>query len=103
MSSSKTILPDSDLCNAAVEYARTASDPFLFHHVMRSAILADSIGRRLGMKFGREVLCVSAVLHDVGLTTVAPVQMRFEIEGADLAKDFLAKKGMSERHLEMVW
>jgi HD superfamily phosphodiesterase len=96
-------LPDSELCNAAVEYARTLSDPFLFHHVMRSAILADSISRRSGMKFDREVLCVSAVLHDLGLTKIAPLQMRFEIEEADLAKDFLAKKGMSERHLEIVW
>ena len=96
-------LPDSELCDAAVEYARTVSEPFLFHHVMRSAILADSIGRRSGVKFDREVLCVSAVLHDLGLTTLAPVQMRFEIEGADLAKDFLARKGMSERHLEIVW
>lgn len=103
MSSSKRTLPDSELCNAAVEYARTVSDPFLFHHVMRSAILADSIGRGSGVKFDREVLCVSAVLHDLGLTTIAPVQMRFEIEGADLAKDFLARKGMSERHLEIVW
>ena len=103
MSSSKTTLPDSELCNAAVEYARTVSDPFLFHHVMRSALLAESIGRRSGVKFDREVLCVSAVLHDLGLTKIAPVQMRFEIEGADLAKDFLAKKGMGERHLEIVW
>src|SRR5712691_4532867 len=98
-----TTVPDSELCNAAVEYARTVSDPFLFHHVMRSAILADSIGRRLGMKFDREVLCVAAILHDLGLTKIAPVQMRFEIEGADLAKDFLAKKGMSERYLDIVW
>lgn len=103
MSSSQTTLPDTELCNAAVEYARTVSDPFLFHHVMRSALLADSIGRRLGMKFDREVLCVSAVLHDLGLTKIAPVQMRFEIEGADLAKDFLATKGVSERHLEIIW
>lgn len=103
MSSSETTLPDTELCNAAVQYARTVSDPFLFHHVMRSALLADAIGRRSGMKFDREVLCVSAVLHDLGLTTIAPVQMRFEIEGADLAKDFLARRGMSERHLEIVW
>jgi hypothetical protein len=102
-SSSETLLPDTELCNAAVEYARIASEPFLFHHVMRSASLADSIGRKSGVTFDREVLCVSAVLHDLGLTKLAAVQMRFEIEGADLAKDFLAKKGMSERHLEIVW
>jgi hypothetical protein len=103
MSSSRATLPDTELCNAAVEFARTVSDPFLFHHVMRSAILADSIGRKSAVKFDREVLCVSAVLHDLGLTKIAPVEMRFEIEGADLAKDFLAKKGMSERQLEIVW
>lgn len=101
--SSKTTLPDSELCNAAIEYARIASEPYLFHHVMRSAILADSIGRGSGLKFDREILCVSAVLHDLGLTTLAPVQMRFEIEGADLAKEFLARRGISERHLEIVW
>jgi hypothetical protein len=78
-SSSETLLPDTELCNAAVEYARIASEPFLFHHVMRSASLADSIGRKSGVKFDREVLCVSAVLHDLGLTKLAAVQMRFEI------------------------
>jgi len=103
MSNSRTKLPDTELCNAAVEYARTVSEPYIFHHVMRSAMLADSIGRRLAMKYDRELLCVSAVLHDLGLTTLAPVQMRFEIEGADLAKDFLARKGMTERHLEIAW
>jgi len=103
MSTSQTRLPDTELCNAAVEYARTVSAPFLFHHVMRSAILADSIGRKRGMRYDRELLCVSAVLHDLGLTTIAPVQMRFEIEGADLAKDFLARKGMSEHHVDIAW
>jgi len=103
MATSRPRLPDTELCNAAVEYARTVSAPFLFHHVMRSAILADSIGRKRGIRYDREILCVSAVLHDLGLTTIAPVQMRFEIEGADLAKDFLARKGMSEHSVEIVW
>src|SRR6185295_14617865 len=103
MSTTQPGLPDTALCNDAVEYARTVSAPFLFNHVMRSAILADSIGRTRGMRYDRELLCVSAVLHDLGLTKIAPVEMRFEIEGADLAKDFLAKKGMNERHLDVVW
>ena len=103
MSSSHTRLPDTEHCRAAIEYARTVSDRFLFHHVMRSAILADSIGQDLGIKYDRELLCVSAVLHDLGLTKLAPVQARFEIEGADLAKDFLAKRGMREREVEIVW
>ena len=103
MSRTEPRLPDTELCTAAIHYARTVSDPFLFHHVMRSALLADSIGQKRGVKYEREVLCVSAVLHDLGLTKIAPVLVRFEIEGADLAKEFLAKKGMSEKHIEIVW
>jgi hypothetical protein len=53
--------------------------------------------------YDRELLGVSAVLHDPGLTKIAPVEARFEIEGADLAKEFLAKKEMSERHVEIAW
>jgi hypothetical protein len=96
-------LPDTVLCNAAIEYARAVSEPFLFHHVMRSALLADRIGRERGLKYDRELLCVSAVLHDLGLTKLAPVQTRFEVEGADLAKEFLVKQGMSERQVEVAW
>ena len=91
MSSLPMRVLDTELCTAAVQYARTVSDPFLFHHVMRSALFADLIGRERGVKYDREVLWVSAVLHDLGLTTIAPVEARFEIEGADLAKEFLAK------------
>src|SRR6266852_5864671 len=103
MSSLQMRVLDTELCTAAIQYARTVSDPFLFHHVMRSALFADLIGRERGVKYDRELLWVSAVLHDLGLTKIAPVEARFEIEGADLAKAFLAKKGMSERQVEIAW
>ena len=96
-------LPDSELCNAAIEYVKAVSEPFLFHHVMRSAVFADAIGRQKGLKYDRELLCVSAVLHDLGLTKIAPVEARFEIEGADAARKFLVEKGMSERRIEIAW
>src|SRR5258706_13346033 len=96
-------LPDSDLCTAAIEYARRVSEPFLFHHVMRSAVFADMIGRQRKMTFDPEVLCVAAVLHDLCLTRLAAVQARFELEGADAAKEFLAKRGMHETSIETVW
>lgn len=99
----RKILPDSELCNAAIEYARTVSEPFLFHHVMRSAIYAELIGQQRKLAYDREVLCVSAVLHDLGLTKLARADTRFEVEGADFAKDFLTRQGMTERHVELVW
>jgi hypothetical protein len=96
-------LPDTELCKAAIEYARAISEPFLFHHVMRSALLADLIGRQRGAPYDRELLCVAAVLHDLGLTKIAAVAARFEIEGADAAKKFLTERGMSEARVEIVW
>src|SRR5882724_6910016 len=103
MSNDRASLPDSELCNAAIEYAKAVSEPFLFHHVMRSAVFADAIGRTKGLKYDRELLCVSTVLHDLGLTKIAPVEVRFEIEGADAARKFLVEKGMSERRIEIAW
>src|SRR5258706_528043 len=96
-------LPDSELCKATIEYARLISEPFLFHHVMRSAVFADMIGRQRKMKFDPEILCVATVLHDLGLTKLAAVQARFELEGADAAKEFLAKSGLNETSIETVW
>lgn len=96
-------LPDSELCQAAISYAQSVSEPHLFHHVMRSAIYAEEIGVRQKRDYDREVLCVATVLHDLGLTNVAPVQSRFEIEGADAAKEFLAQRGMSDKHVDIVW
>lgn len=96
-------LPDSPLCQAATELAERVSEPFLFHHVMRSYVYAEWIGQRKNLTYDREILYVSTVLHDLGLTDIAPVQARFEIEGADAAREFLAKQGMPERKLELVW
>jgi hypothetical protein len=96
-------LPDSPLCQAATELAKRVSEPFLFHHVMRSYVYAELIGQRRKASYDREVLYVATVLHDLGLTSIAPVQARFELEGADAAKEFLARQGMDDRTTEIVW
>ena len=38
-------LPDTALCLAATQFAESVSEPYLFHHVMRSYVYADWIGR----------------------------------------------------------
>src|SRR2546428_14187035 len=101
MSSLQMKVLDTELCSAAVQYARTVSDPFLFHHVMRSALFADLIGRERGVKYDRELLWVSAVLHDLGLTNIAPGETLFETESADLAKGRHAEEGNSQRQVEI--
>lgn len=95
--------PDSPLCSAAAELARRVSPTFLFHHVMRSWVYAAWLGEHRGLPYDPELLYVATVLHDLGLTRLAPVQGRFEVEGADAAKEFLARQGMAERSIEIVW
>lgn len=96
-------LPDTPLCQAATQLAQSLSAPFLFHHVMRSYVYAEMIGQRRKAAYDSEVLYVATVLHDLGLTSIAPVRARFEIEGADAAKEFLAKQGMADSMAELVW
>jgi len=96
-------LPDSALCQAATELAQRVSAPFLFNHVMRSCLYAECLGRQGQRPYDRELLYVATLLHDLGLTGLAPLRERFEVEGADLAKEFLARQGMSEAALELAW
>jgi hypothetical protein len=96
-------LPDSPLCAATTAFARSVSDPHLFNHVMRSYLFADLHGQRTGRAYDRELVYVACVLHDLGLTRVAPVAERFEIEGADAARRFLSQQGMTDRALDIVW
>lgn len=96
-------VPDSALCQAALELAQRVSEPFLFHHVIRSSLYADWFGRRRKLAYDRELLSVSTLLHDLGLTAIAPARARFEIEGADAAKEFLVRQGMAERSVEVAW
>jgi hypothetical protein len=96
-------LPDSAMCTAVTEFVKLCSEPFLFHHVMRCFVLADLIGVHRDMSYDRELLYISAVMHDLGLTRKAPVQQRFEVEGADAARDYLSKQGMKDRDLDIVW
>jgi hypothetical protein len=71
--------------------------------VVRSYAFADLIGRQRGLHYDTEALFSATVLHDLGLTDMAPVKQRFEVEGADAAKDFLARHGMDDRRAEIVW
>lgn len=96
-------MPDSALCQAATELAHRVLEPFLFNHVMRSCVYAECLGRQRKQPYDRELLYVATLLHDLGLTSLAPLRERFEVEGADLAKDFLARQGMSEPALELAW
>ena len=96
--------PDSALCQRATALAAELSPPFLFNHCARSFLFADTIGKRDGQQYDRELLYLSAMLHDLGLTDAyLDGNQRFELEGADRARAFLVEQGLEERKADVVW
>jgi HD domain len=95
-------LPDSALVREAVELAWSVSPPLLFNHVMRTYFFGRLLESRDDLA-DPEVVALSAVLHDLGLTEHARGPRRFEIEGADAARRFLQDKEMSPDRSWLVW
>lgn len=96
-------VPDSDVVRQAEELARTVSSDTLFNHVMRSYWFGELFAQSENSKVDSELIFLSAVLHDLGLTDHAPGPHRYEVEGAGAAQRFLASSGVSEDRAQKVW
>jgi hypothetical protein len=96
-------LPDTSLVFRAIEYARQHCEPYLFNHVMRSWLFAVSLAQLDGTPHDAEVLAVATVLHDVGLSTGVNGPLRFEVEGANAAREFAREEGIDDRRAQLIW
>lgn len=94
---------DTLVVTQAMEYARAHSEPYLFNHAMRSWLFAVRLGQLQGIQCDQEVLAVGTILHDLGLTPCCTGNRRFEVEGADGARDFARQHGMDDRQAQLVW
>lgn len=95
--------PDSGIARQAEELARRVSSDALFNHVMRCYWFAELFAQQDGTKVDSELMFLSAVLHDLGLTEQAPGPHRFEVEGAGAARSFLVEKSVSAERAQRVW
>ncbi|XXX80843.1 HD domain-containing protein [Sorangium sp. So ce134] len=95
--------PDTRLALDATELAREASEPYLFHHAMRSYYFGELVRRRRDLACDRELLYVSAVLHDLGLTERFAGPERFEVDGANAARAFVEARGVPRARSALVW
>ncbi|MBV9182528.1 MAG: HD domain-containing protein [Acidobacteria bacterium] len=96
-------LVDSDLAKKATELTRSVSPPYLFNHAVRTFVFGSLIGKALGQKFDEEVLYLSCILHDLGLTEKFQGDLPFEIQGAEAARRFLQQNGYEETKASTVW
>src|SRR6266446_7822238 len=97
-------IPDSKLARAITEVVRDTETPLLFHHSSRVYYFGALAGNRRGLQFDSELLYAGAMFHDMGLTTAhASAHERFEVDGANVARDFLRSHGIAEQDIETVW
>jgi hypothetical protein len=97
-------IPDSKLAREITELVRDTETPLLFHHSSCVYYWGALTGERRGLRFDPELLYAGAMFHDMGLTPAhASTDQRFEVDGANVARDFLRSYGIAERDIETVW
>ena len=97
-------IPDSKIAREITELVRDTESPLLFHHSSRVYYFGAMAGKRRGLKFDPELLYAGAMFHDMGLTRQhSSAVERFEVDGANAARDFLRSHGISQSDIDAVW
>lgn len=96
-------LPETPLIVRAFDHAREHMPDYLFNHVLRSWIFATRIAAMHAIAYDAEVVAVSTILHDIGLTPLGDGPHRFEVNGAEVAADFVRRLGFDARRIQLVW
>jgi len=97
-------IPDSALAREVTELVRDTESPLLFHHSSRVYYFGALAGKHRGLSFDPELLYVGTMFHDMGLTAQhSSSNERFEVDGANAARDFLRRHGIAQGDIDTVW
>src|SRR5262245_5134204 len=97
-------VPDSAIARAATQLVRDTEDDLLYNHSRRVFFWGALTGERRGLKYDSELLYLGAMFHDMGLTEAySSPDLRFEVDGANAAREFMKAYGVSQRDIEDVW
>lgn len=97
-------IPDSAIAKQATGLLLEHGTEFIYNHSLRVFVFASLNGRNRKLPYDPELLYVSAVFHDLGLTPhYSSADKRFEVDGANAARDFLKGHGLPASSLQLVW
>src|SRR5258708_15749366 len=97
-------IPDSKLAREITELVGDSESPLVFHHSSRVYYFGALAGKHRGLKFDPELLYTGAMFHDMGLTHQhSSADERFEVDGANAARDFLRRHGIAQEDIDIVW
>ena len=91
------VVPQDDVSAAAWDWAHRSLPDYLLTHSVRAycwgaAIAAGKAGRSTG-----SILWTASLMHDVGLTRIPRNAACFEVEGGEIARRFLERRGLRPR------
>lgn len=97
-------IPDSKLAREVTEIVRDTESELLFNHSSRVYFFGAIAGLQRGLKFDQELLYTGTMFHDMGLTPRhSSPDERFEVDGANAARDFLKRHGIAQADIDTVW
>ena len=94
---------DSPIARQAQDFARTAYEPYLLNHAMRTYLFGSLIGKAMRLAWDEELVFLAAILHDIGLTSAHMGPLPFEVQGAQAAREFLHGHGVPPDRADIVW
>ncbi|GAA3958876.1 HD domain-containing protein [Mucilaginibacter dorajii] len=97
-------IPDSAIASQATELLLEHGTEFIYNHSLRVFLFSSLNGKQRNLQYDAELLYVSSVFHDLGLTNhYSSAGLRFEVDGANAARDFLKSHGLPKDQLQLVW
>jgi hypothetical protein len=97
-------IPGSKLAREITKFIRDTETELLFNHSSRVYCFGALAGRHRGLKVDPELLYAGAMFHDLGLMPAyCSSSERFEVDGANAARDFLQQRCIAPSELDDVW
>ena len=97
-------IPDSRLALEAQDILKEHGSELLWNHSNRVYLFGALQGKKAQKKYDEELLYVSALFHDLGLTNqFSSLDKRFEVDGANAARQFLTHHDIDDASIQLVW
>src|ERR1700712_2059494 len=97
-------IPDSTIATQATELLLEHGTEFIYNHSLRVFLFSSLNAKRNSLAHDSELLYVASVFHDLGLVPhYSSPDLRFEVDGANAARDFLKGHGIPKESLQLVW
>jgi HD superfamily phosphodiesterase len=101
---SPVAIPDSRMAREATDLIRSVESDLLYNHSLRVYAFGALQGARQGLSYDPELLYIGAMFHDIGLVEGhRSAHDRFEVDGANAAREFLRSHGVTGDTARIVW